>query len=180
MSQQENSTKNNAKTTSFYYADGKKIELNLVSDKIAVQADELQGDSVWSSARDTAESLMGGYSLIDVRSLEPVVVQKGLESGQAQPVYEAEGCLIVVLPEIRIEESRSPATVASVRKYLEDHCDEILVQELEQRFTLKLKSNRGDAALNMANEIVQQVAPEMAQARFIRLMKRPSILNPEG
>jgi hypothetical protein len=78
----------------------------------------------------------------------------------------------VVLPEVRVEESRG-AKRKHLADWLESHAQETVVTSRSaDRFVLQPKSGYGGDALTLANQLTEQVGPELAQARFLRLLPR--------
>lgn len=168
----------------YYYASGERIPLVRAGDLLAVDLREAgrSKDVVRSlgKAITGAKPLMAGMGLVDVKGLDEAVVETVRLSGLAQPVYQTEGATIVVLPEVRVEESRGKKERDSIRTWLSEHGTTLEFEENEDRFTIRPRSGQGDDALRLANQIVEQLAPEMAQARFIRVVKRPSTAAPPG
>jgi len=168
----------------YYYASGERIPLVRAGDLLAVDLREAgRSEPVAKSlgaAITSAKPLMAGMGLVDVKGLDDAAVETVRQSGLAQPVYQTEGGTIVVLPEVRVEESRGKKERDSIRTWLSEHHSTLEFEENDDRFTIRPRSGHGDDALRLANQIVEQLAPEMAQARFIRVVKRPSTAVPRS
>src|SRR5688572_19268632 len=135
----------------YYYAGGKRVDLAPAADLVAVPA--------------------GGTSVRVLKKDE-----LGAAAGAAKslyPVFRAHGAVMVALPEVRVEESR-PAQWAKIDKWLEAHRDRVeVVSRDDDRVVLRPVSGSGEDALAIANELNEQVGPEMAQANFQRIVPRP-------
>lgn len=167
-----------ADTGAYYYASGERIPLVRAGDLLAVDLREARrsapGAKSLKAAITSAKPLIGGMGLVDLSGLDEAAVETVRQSGLAQPVYQTEGATIVVMPEVRVEESRGEKERDSIRTWLSEHQSTLDFEENDDRFTIRPRSGDGDDALRLANQIVEQLAPEMAQARFIRVVKRPS------
>jgi hypothetical protein len=90
--------------------------------------------------------------------------------GALLPVFEQDGALVVVLPEVRVEGVDS-GQVPAIKAWLNaaEH-DAELVEEQGMRVTLRPRSGRAADALRIANEVGEQVRPALSQARFLRVV----------
>jgi len=168
-------------TSRYYYAGGEKVALAPADDLFAVDERALSSAAmpaaVESALRKSVQSLSGGVGLVNRADLglhANAAVQALEAAGATHPVYRSQGAVVVVLPEVRVEESRGPK-----RKHLTDwlasHATETVVtSRSEDRFVLQPKSGQGGDALTLANQLTEQVGPELAQARFLRVVPRPS------
>jgi hypothetical protein len=76
------------------------------------------------------------------------------------------------LPEVRVEES-SPERQQAVHRWLRQHARDVeTVEDRGGRIVLRPTSGRGQDALALANDLTEQVGPEMAQPRFLRIVDR--------
>ena len=92
------------------------------------------------------------------------------KQGAVQPVFHAEGAMLVALPEVRLEES-SPERRQAVHRWLRKHArDAEVVEDRGDRIVLRPTRARGQDALALANQLTEQVGPEMAQPRFLRII----------
>lgn len=103
----------------------------------------------------------------------PEPVRQTLDSaGALQPVYRADsGARIVVLPEVRVE--TSDAAIGSRLHDLVKQSDATMTEARPGRYSIQLSSGRGDDALALANRVVEELEPDVAQARFIQVVPRP-------
>ena len=93
-------------------------------------------------------------------------------AGALQPVYgTADDARVVVLPEVRVEAS-DPETRKGLRDLVKDS-DAEMTESKPGRFVISVPSGRGDDALTLANRVVEELRPEVAQARFIHVVPRP-------
>ncbi len=83
-------------------------------------------------------------------------------------MYRAEDELIVVLPEVRMESTKSSAQ--DVRTAVERIDSDASVEESAPgRFVVKPSSGRGEYALHIANRLNEEVSPDAVQPRFVRI-----------
>lgn len=166
---------------SYYYSGRQRIELTPAEDLLAVDEQRLTGSSVSKEVqeeiRHVAQTLRAGVLLVRGESLDPDTESVLEEAGALQPVYRAEGAIIVLLPEVRVEESR-PDGQQRLEEWIRSHSEQALVQSRQEgRIVLEPASGHGEDALAMANALAEQVRPEMAQARFLRVVPRPSTMR---
>lgn len=89
------------------------------------------------------------------------------------PVFRADdGTLIAVLPEVRVEDSDAGA-LTQVEGFLADDLGAVVSKQRTGRLTVQLASGRGSDALTLANKLTEDLHPQLAQARFLRVMQRP-------
>jgi hypothetical protein len=94
------------------------------------------------------------------------------KQGAVQPVFHAEGAMLIALPEVRLEES-SPERRQAVHRWLRRHArDAEIVEDRGDRIVVRPTSGRGQDALALANQLTEQIGPEMAQPRFLRIVDR--------
>jgi len=88
------------------------------------------------------------------------------------PVFCAEAAKLGAMPEVRVEES-SPERQEVLRRWLREHSEEaVIVVDWGERIVLRPTSGRGQDAPALANHLTEQVGPEMAQPRFLRIVDR--------
>ena len=81
------------------------------------------------------------------------------------------------MPEVRVEESR-PTKQKRLEEWITSHSEQALVRSRhEGQIVLEPVSGQGEDALAMANALMEEMNPEMAQARFVRVLPRPSTLR---
>jgi hypothetical protein len=161
----------------YYYAGGEKVALTPADDLVAVDERALSSvpKAVENALRQNVQPLSGGVALLNRADLgaDAHAAMQVLEAaGAIHPVYRAQGALLVALPEVRVEETRG-AKRKRLTDWLASHAKEAVVTlHGEDRLVLQPKS--GSDALKLANELTEQVGPELAQARFLRVVPRPS------
>jgi hypothetical protein len=165
----------------YYYADGKKVALAPADDLIAVDTRTLNATlpkPLAATVRKSVRPLAGGIGLINRSALgsgAAATIQALVTAGATHPVFRAGGALLVVLPEVRVEESRPGAKQKHLADWLASHSHEAVVKSRDQeRLVLEPASGYGGDALTLANQLAEQVGPEMAQARFLRVTPGPS------
>jgi hypothetical protein len=165
----------------YYYANGELIQLTPETELLAVDEQHLTEaalpEAVREEVRKAAKPLRAGIQLVRLGALSPQVEAILKESKALQPVFRAEGALLVVLPEVRVEETR-PKERARLVKWIESHTEQLSVHsERDGRFVLAPASGHGEDALNMARQLNEEVEPELAQPRFVRVVQHPSMLR---
>lgn len=172
----------------YYYADEKKVPLNLADDLIAIHdfpSDEAPLSPSERTVRNRVRSLLDRVAKslrpdlkLAQREKIPADVYEHLKGlGLVQPVYRAQGALIVPLPEVRVEENR-PDRQNKLKAWIRKHPQLATVKyPREGQFIFIPASGQGDDALALANALAEEVSPEMAQARFIRVTPRFSVTN---
>lgn len=161
----------------FYYdIDGQRVRL-LPSQQVAIDrsADvghELQVE-LGTLAAD-AESLKDDYVLLEASNMSAALTDALDVVSGLQPVYTVDdGSRIVVLPEVRVESS-DEAVTQGVRSFAKsDATDAELVKDGDKRLVLRPRSGKGTDAIAMANEVYESFSPDVSQARFVRLVRRP-------
>jgi hypothetical protein len=163
----------------YYYADHERIELTPAEDLLAIEERSWAVAQVPAPIRQAVEKaarrITSEVRLLERSSLEnPKVVGTLENAGVLQPVYRSQGAILVVLPEIRVEETRL-ARQQQLRAWLKSHAADMFVEDKNAgRLTLRPVSGDGGDALALANALAEEVGPEMVQARFVRITPRPS------
>lgn len=166
------------KSEAYYYAGGERVALESALDLVAVDASivEARGSSAAKRALSKARPLRAGLRLAETESLPKDVVDELGRQNALLPVLRFGTDLVVVLPEVRVEESR-PEKVRALERWAETakgrvHCEGAFE---DGRVALRPTSGRGEDALAIANELHERLAPELAQARFVRVVRRPRV-----
>jgi hypothetical protein len=160
----------------YYYAGGQKVELAPADDLLAVDMPRIP-DRVLASFATVAGPFSSGVLVInrtDLGANAGEVVQVLERAGALHPVFRSHGAVVVALPEVRVEESRATKR-QHLEKWLTSHAAEAVVESRhDDRIVLKPVSGRGVDALALANQLTEQVGPELAQVRFLRVIPYPS------
>ena len=160
----------------YHYAAGERVPLIIERDWLAVDSRRLDSAEFakrrQSALRNGSKALNRDVFLVK-RKAVPALELAFLERiGAIHPVFRSKGALVVALPEVRVEES-TPRRLKALRDWLEQHGDMAeVVQERGGRIDLRPTSGRGLDALTLANLLSEQVGPEMAQTRFLRVVER--------
>lgn len=164
----------------YYYASGTRVPLQPAEDLVAVETPALDAAGLPPDMRErllaAARPLRGGYVLVDAGSLPRAALARLRDARAVQPVYRYGEGIVVVLPEVRVEESR-PDRVERLRAWLDRAGVAVEASGLGTgRLTLRPKSGRGEDALRLANELHEQIGLELADARFVRIVRRPDLM----
>lgn len=164
----------------YYYADGKRVKLDRADDLLAVDGRRLDAADLSASVRAAVERvarpLVSGMRLLDCAALDdPDALRAIAKTCVLHPVFRSHGAILVVLPEVRVEESRGAAKQRRLKEWLETHAANAVIKSQDDGcFTIELTSGYGGDALALANALAEEVNPEMAQAHFVRVVQRPS------
>lgn len=161
-----------------YYASGKRIDVTLDDDLLAIDED-LASEAEVSAIerkrlREASRPLRGNLVLVPTSSISPAT-QKALKSvGAVQSVFRAEDTTLVVLPEVRVEESSQDRRKA-LRQWLAKHTDVAQVlNDKGEMMVLRPVSGKGTDALRLAAKLSEEIHVTSAQPRFMRIVRRPS------
>ena len=160
----------------YYFADGERVRIEPDPDHVALQTESAELAKLPRGLQDKIKregtELRRGFCLVSRTLLGNGLVDELEASGTAMPVYRDGRSLIVVLPEVRAEVS-DDAQAKTVRLFLKSPSVEASsVKERGSRFSFRPSSHRGRDALDLANDLYEQVKPALAQARFIRITPR--------
>lgn len=169
-------------SSSYYYAGGQKIPLEPVKDLVALRG---SAATAVSSTMEKAASksprsmeLMDGMSLVDVSDVPATDLQKFSTAGDAQPVYQAGSTMMIPLPEVCVEPAND-SQKKSVNKLLKGLGDRARVETGKYgQITVHLTSGRGDDAVQLANEIHEQIDSGVASPRFMQVTSSPDVVRP--
>jgi hypothetical protein len=159
----------------YYYASGHPVDLTLDADWLAVDTRKLKAAGV--SARLQAallkdsRPLRGDLVLVKRQAIPAKPLDALTLQGAVHPVFRAEGAFLIALPEVRVEEP-STQRQRAVHRWVRQHGDEAeLVEDNGEQMLLRPTSGRGTDAITLANHLTEQIGPEMAQARFVRVVE---------
>jgi hypothetical protein len=171
----------------YYYAGGERVDLEPADDLFAVGGGTASvAAAIPEAASAAGQPLTGGIRLLTREELGDAAAA-GAGSDPEFPVFRSHGAIMVALPEVRVEESRK-AHRARLRKWLADHSRDVAVvggnggdrDDGDERWVLRPVSGKGADALALANQLAEQVGPQVAQPRFIRVVPRPDAANRVG
>jgi hypothetical protein len=157
-------------SSSYYYASGKQIRLDPARELVAFDAGALPALGLPEDARNgllrVCRTLRGDLAIADTGAVPAGVIAR---FGQD---------LVVVLPEVRVEESRHEQR-EKLEAWLKGAEKMLSASGIGTvRLTLRPASGRGEDALHIANELHERIGPELAQARFVRVVARPDVQQP--
>ena len=160
----------------YYYASGKPVRLTPDEEWVAVdvrRSEAADADrNLKALIRDASRPLRGDLVLVRRDALSSRQLDALAKQGAIHPVFHAEGAMLVALPEVRVEES-SPQRREVLHHWLRQHIrDAEIVEDRGDRIVLRPTTGRGQDALTLANHLTEQVGPEMAQPRFLRIVER--------
>jgi hypothetical protein len=155
----------------YYFSEGRRIHLKRNRDMVGVLLNHplVASSRLRASLKRVGRPLRDGVVIVPWSAI-PDERRELLEGdGALLPVYEQNGALVVVLPEVRVE-GTDPGQVPAIKAWLDaaEH-DAELVEERGTRVTLRPRSGRAADALRIANEVGEEVRPALSQARFLRV-----------
>jgi hypothetical protein len=161
-----------ASANDYYFSEGRRIHLKRNRDMVGVLLNHpaVTSSRLRASLKRAGRPLREGVVIVPWSAI-PDGRREFLEGdGALLPVYEQDGALVVVLPEVRVE-GTDPGQVPAIKAWLDatEH-DAELVEERGTRVTLRPRSGRAADALRIANEVGEQVRPALSQARFLRVV----------
>ncbi|MGH9271804.1 MAG: hypothetical protein ACRDZ2_11075 [Ilumatobacteraceae bacterium] len=166
--------------SAYYVASGERVPL-APTDEVAVDVSRAEQSDLapqrLASLRRDGRTVNDGLFLLGNDQLEASERASLEQISALQPVYEAGGARIIVLPEVRVEVSGSHQERELERRVAEgDGTDGGTAQLVEQRpgrYVITMERGTGDDALSLANDLAESLHPDLAQARFIRITDRP-------
>lgn len=161
---------------SYYYAGGEKIRIEADADRIAVDLSRVRGASRkirdFLKHREGDKALKGGITLVERKAIPKRVLDQLERQAALHPVYRHGETLLVVLPEVRVELSEPQQE--SVRTFVSRGPVRAAIQKAEgDRMILRPVSGKGADAITLANTLHETIHPKMAQARFLRVVRKP-------
>jgi hypothetical protein len=158
----------------YYYASGQPVDLNLDKDWLAIDTRKLKAAGVSprleATLRKDARPLRGELIMVKRLAIPAKLLDAIALHGGVQPVFRAEGAVMIALPEVRVEES-SVQRQRALHRWIRQHGDEAeLVEDQGARILLRPTSGNGLDAISLANHLTEQIGPEMAQPRFLRIV----------
>ena len=159
----------------YYYASGHPVELTLDGNWLAIDTRQFKAAGTSPRLQATllkdARPLRGDLILVKRQLLTPRQLDALTRHGAAHPVFQSEGALLIALPEVRVEESSSQRRRALLR-WIGEHGDVAqVVEDNGERIVLRPTSGQGADAITLANQLSEQIGPELAQARFVRVVE---------
>jgi len=160
----------------YYYAGGRKIELEADDEHVAVdravaEAAGLTGSAIGGGLPD----LRSGVVLSEKSSLSGKVLDALHGAGALRPVFRHDQAVLVALPEVRVEYDDLTQRNAVKKLVASDFHDAAITEETEDRLILKPRSGDARDALKMANEIFEHAHPAASSVRFVQFIPKPGV-----
>jgi hypothetical protein len=160
----------------YYYAGGRKIELEADDKHVAVDRAVADAAGLTSGAIGGAASdLRSGVVLSEKSSLGDKVLDALDSAGALRPVFRRDEAVLVALPEVRVEYD-DPTQRKAVKTLLaSDFQDVSISEETDDRLILKPASGDARDALKLANDIFEHAHPAASSVRFVQFMPKPGV-----
>jgi hypothetical protein len=159
----------------YYYASGQPVDLVLDEDWLAVDTRKFKEAA--TSARlqaallKGARPLRGDLILVQRQAIPAKQLDALTLHGAIHPVFRAQGAILIALPEVRVEES-SAVRLRALHRWIREHGNlATLVEDNGAQILLHPTSGHGLDAIALANHLTEEIGPEMAQPRFLRVVE---------
>jgi len=161
--------------TRYYYAGGRRIELEADDELVAVDEKDADAAGVRVDAGEPAKRLPGGIILSPRARLNEADLERLSGAGALRPVYRRDRTVLVALPEIRVEFD-SATQRAAVKAALPTAPFAVEVSdEHADGLVLRPASGRDVDTLAIANYIYEQARPAAASVRFVQVVPKPGV-----
>jgi hypothetical protein len=170
--------------SAYYWASGNKVRLTR-SEQVALDIPRAERSQLaateLAAIRRRGRSISESLLILDEKQID-TDERAQLEAASAlQPVYRsADGTLIIVLPEVRVEIEDPKRRRSLIDRYSGGDLGLELEEAKPGRFVITLGTGTGTDALHLSNELVETFHPDLAQARFVRLTSRPGVDTPSA
>jgi len=160
----------------YYYAGGRKIELETDDEHVAVDRAVAEAAGLTASAIGGGlPDLRGGVALSKKSSLGDKVLDALHGASALRPVFRHDQAVLVALPEVRVEYDDLTQRNAVKKLLASDFHDAAITEETEDRLILKPRSGDARDALKMANEIFERAHPAASSVRFVQFIPKPGV-----
>ena len=160
----------------YYYAGGRKIELEADDEHVAVDQEVAEAAGLTGSAIGGGlPGIRSGIVLSEKSSLGDHVLNALHGAGALRPVFRHDQAVLVALPEVRVEYDDLTQRNAVKKLLASDFHDAAISEETDDRLTLKPRSGDARDALKMANEIFEHAHPAASSVRFVQFIPKPGV-----
>ncbi len=161
---------------SYYYAGGRKIELeaddeHVAVDRVVAEAAGLTGSAIGVGLPD----LRSGVVLSEKSSLGDNLLDSLHGAGALRPVFRHNQAVLVALPEVRVEYDDLTQRNAVKKLLASDFHDAAISEETDDRMILTPRSGDARDALKMANKIFENAHPAASSVRFVQFIPKPGV-----
>lgn len=159
--------------TRYYYAGGRRIEIEPDDQYVAVDEKAAQAAGVPVEAgAGAARRLPGGVTVSPRSGLSQAGLERLSQAGALRPVYRRDRSVLVPLPEIRVEYDNAKQRAAVKAAIPGAPCEAEVSDESADGLVLRPTSGRSDDALALANYIYEQAHPAAASVRFVQFVPK--------
>lgn len=160
----------------YYYANNEQVNLELEHAVIAFDLDEIKRPSrvFQNFVRQHAEQLRKSVYIVNRDDL-PKEIAKIIEANQAErPVYRAGNTVVIVLPEVRVEDDSQGNLERLVSEWVKKNDSLACIKEdIRGRVVVEPVVKSGDDALRIASRLVEDLKIQSAQPRMIQKIQSP-------
>ena len=158
----------------YYYADKQKVYLRPCHDFVAVDAGRLPqaAKKLQQTVRSQGHQLRRDVYLVPREQLTAGDFTQIHDAAAEQPVYLHDDTMLVVLPEIRVEDFSQQRQLL-LSGWADEHAAK-LIEDRRGRTVIEPISGNGRDALQLANQLHEQLGFDSAQPRMLRLVRRPT------
>jgi hypothetical protein len=159
----------------YYYAGGVKVPIELDGQRVCVDLGLAKAGPAllrkWVK-QAKPKPVQGQLALLDRSALPPAVLEALEAQSAVQPVFRHGETSLVALPEVRVETTREKRRKLDTLVKNGPIPANIEDQGAERAVLRPLSGNGGDAVA-LANALHEALQPELAQARFVRIVAKP-------
>jgi len=159
----------------YYYAGGVKVPIDLDRQRVCVDLGLARaGPALLRKWLRQAKPrpMQGQLALLDRGAIPPGVLEALEAESAVQPVFRHGEASLVALPEVRVETTRAKRRkLDTVVK--QGPIPASIEDEGAERTVLRPLSGDGGDAVTLANALHEALQPELAQARFVRIVPKP-------
>lgn len=158
----------------YYYAGGTRIALERDRQHVAVDSGSAPEALAKAALADATAAKHGPEGVVVARQADitPAHLAELRHAGALRPVFRRGGALLVPTPEVRVEMD-GPAERAAVKAFLANSKRAVdVVEESDDRLTLRPVSGDAADALDTANAIYENAHPAMSSVRFLQFVDK--------
>jgi hypothetical protein len=162
--------------TRYYYAGGKRRELEPATDRIAIDTRGATAAGLGDEVRKLSalSKLPSGMVIVDPKSLAAGVRSRFETADATAPVYRSGSAFVVLLPEVRVEfdgEQRD----ATVRALDQSPVPAEITDDTPERLSLRPRSGSAADALDLANYLHEHAHPAASSVRMLQVVPKRDV-----
>ena len=161
----------------YYYVGDQKVPIDLDRQRVCVDLGLAKAGPAalrkWVR-QAKPKPVSGQLALLDRSALPPAVLEALEAQSAVQPVFRHGEASLVALPEVRVEATRAKRRKLDTLVKKGPIPASIEDQGADRTVLRPLSGNGGDAVA-LANALHETLQPDLAQARFVRIVPKPGV-----